>query len=241
MSQGDERQSEIATALADVRRRIARACEAAGRDRSDVTMIAVTKTYPAEDVAALLRLGVLDVGESKQQQAQAKRAELESSAGVDAAALRWHLIGRLQSNKARSVGGFADAVHSLDRAKLVRPLADGAAGRPRALDVFIQVSLDGDPERGGAVPQEVVPLADAVGQRSELNLRGVMAVPPIGSDPAACFARLAEISTRLQADHPQASAVSAGMSADLEQAIAHGSTHVRVGTALLGRRPPAFG
>lgn len=244
------RQSELATSLGEVRSRIAGACKAAGRDRGEVTMIAVTKNCPASDVAVLARLGVLDIGESKEQEARGKLAELgptepagtagTAGPGSVCADLRWHLIGRLQSNKARSVASFAHAVHSVDRLKLVRGLADGAAEREAPLEVFVQVSLDGDPDRGGAMAQDVARLADTIEQRPQLRLRGVMAVPPIGSDPAEGFARLAEVSSRLQVDHPQASAISAGMSADLEHAITHGSTYVRVGTALLGRRRQSF-
>jgi hypothetical protein len=134
-------------------------------------------------------------------------------------------------------------VHSVDRGKLARALADAVAAvdRDQPLDVFVQVSLDGDPARGGAAAAELAELADTVAARRELRLRGVMAVPPVNWEPAAAFEQLAQLSTRLRADHPDAAAISAGMSDDLEAALAHGSTHVRVGTALLGRRAPVFG
>jgi len=158
------------------------------------------------------------------------------------APLRWHFVGRLQSRKSRSVASYAHAVHSVDRPELVEQLAVGVAraGRGR-LDVFVQVSLDGDPSRGGVLPDRVVELADAVAARSELRLRGVMAVAPMAADPRAAFADLAAAAARLRAAHPDADAISAGMSADLEAAVAHGSTHVRVGSALLGRRSQVFG
>ncbi len=237
----ERRRAELVSALGAVRGRIAAACAAAGRDSSTVTLIAVTKTRPASDVAALARIGVLDVGESRDQEAAAKvGATSELLAGSPRP--RWHFVGRLQSRKCRSVTSYSDAVHSLDRTELVARLADGvsAAGRT-PLDVFLQVSLDGDPDRGGAPADRLGDLAAAVVARPELRLRGVMAVPPMGADADREFARLAEISRALRKEHPSAESISAGMSDDLEAAVKHGSTHVRVGSALLGRRGPVFG
>src|SRR4051812_41688314 len=189
----DRRGAELVTALGATRARIADACAAAGRDQQTITLIAVTKTCPASDVATLARLGVLDIGESRDQEARAKIAEL---AGPEFAPveLRWHLVGRLQTNKARGVVSYAHTVHSVDRPKLARALADAAAAeeRPEPLEVFVQVSLDGAPERGGARPADVAALADTIAARPQLRLRGVMAVPPLGTDPDAEFARLAE-------------------------------------------------
>ena len=234
---GQERQAALVTALGAVRARISTACEAVGRDAQGVTLIAVTKTCPSADIVTLARLGVNDIGESKDQEVRRKIDEL----GPAADAVRWHLVGRVQTNKARSVVGYARAVHSVDRAKLARALADAAAEhRETPLDVFVQISLDGDPERGGVPVADLLRLTDAVAQRPELRLRGVMAVPPIGSDADAAFERLAELSQQVRAAHPGADAISAGMSADLEAAVRHGSTHVRVGTALLGRREQIF-
>lgn len=235
------REAELVTALGAMRARIADACAATGRDPQAVTLIAVTKTYPASDVLTLARLGVLDIGESRDQEARAKIAELAklTSAPPD---LRWHVVGRLQTNKARSVATYAHAVHSVDRVKLARALADAAQSRRGApLDVFVQVSLDDDPDRGGVAEPALLELADFVAGRPELRLCGVMAIPPIGADPDTAFARLAELSQRVRAEHPDAVAISAGMSEDLEAALRHGSTHVRVGTALLGRRAGNFG
>jgi pyridoxal phosphate enzyme (YggS family) len=232
---GSERDAQLVTSLGAVRARIAEACEAVGRDPQSVTLVAVTKTWPASDVAVLARLGVLDIGESKDQEMRAKLAELAESADAPAG-LRWHLVGRLQSNKARSVAGYAHAVHSVDRPKIVRALADAASDRPAPLEVFVQVSLDGETERGGVAEAGLAELVDLVVGRAELRLRGLMAVPPIGADPDVAFARLAQLSTRVRAEHPGADAISAGMSGDFEVAVRHGATHVRVGSALLGRR-----
>jgi pyridoxal phosphate enzyme (YggS family) len=228
----DVRRAELVSSLAAVRRRIADAAEAAGRDPRGITLIAVTKTYPAADVATLAELGVLDIGESRDQEARAKLAELGDLP------LRWHVVGRVQTNKARSVAGYAYAVHSVDRPRLVHALAAAASGREAPLDVFVQVSLDGDPERGGAPVSEVAALADLVAGSAGLLLCGVMAVPPLGADADVAFARLAEIAAEVRAAHPDAASISAGMSEDLEAAVRHGSTHVRVGSALLGRRGP---
>jgi pyridoxal phosphate enzyme (YggS family) len=241
-AQDDEgRRAELVSAVGAVRARIAAACEAAGRDPHSVTLVAVTKTYPARDVATLVRLGIQDVGESKDQEARAKVA--------DTAALlpggptpTWHFVGQVQSRKARSVASYADAVHSVDRPKLVDALAAAAREvRDRPLAVFVQVSLDGDPTRGGVPVAGLPALTDAVAACPELRLRGLMAVPPLGSDAEEQFARLAELASQVRQTHPDADALSAGMSSDLEAAVRHGSTHVRVGTALLGRRPPVFG
>ena len=159
------------------------------------------------------------------------------------------MVGQVQSNKANSVARYAAAVHSLDRAKLVAALdrgvnrASSARERtaPGRLEVFVQVSLDGDPDRGGAVAADVPALADAVAVAQYLTLAGVMAVAPAGWEPARAFDDLAAVSTALRRDHPAATSISAGMSGDLEAAIAAGSTHVRVGSALLGSRPPLLG
>jgi len=227
-----DRRAELVEALDAVERRLAAACTAAGRRREEVLLVAVTKTRPASDVALLAELGVTDVGESRDQEAAAKAAEL---AGLP---LRWHQVGRLQRNKARSTARWASCVQSVDRVPLAEALSDGAVRAGRELDVLLQVSLDGDPERGGALPQDVPALADAVAAAEGLVLRGVMAVAPLGEDPAPAFGRLAALAAELRAHHPQAVAVSAGMSGDLEAAVAAGATIVRVGTALLGHRPP---
>jgi PLP dependent protein len=243
----DRRRAELVGALGVVRHRISDACAAAGRDPHSVTMIAVTKTYPVSDIRTLATLGVGDFGESRDQEARAKIAELRASGGPgepgSTAQRRWHLVGRLQTNKARNVVGYAQAVHSVDRVELAEALADAArrAQRPTALEVFVQISLDGDPTRGGIAVDDVEALAATVGARPELALRGVMAVAPQAMPPAAAFAELARLSERVRAEHPGADAISAGMSGDLEAAVAHGATHVRIGTALLGRRTELFG
>ena len=149
-----------------------------------------------------------------------------------------HFIGQLQSRKSGSVARYADTVHSLDRPKLVATLDRGAAAAGRRLQALVQVSLDDDPGRGGVLPGDVRRLADEVAEAPHLDLRGVMAVAPLGADPGQAFAALREVAAGVRSDHPEATWISAGMSADLEAAVANGATHLRVGTAILGSRPP---
>lgn len=227
------RGDELAANLAAVRARIDAACAAAGRPPDDVALIAVTKTFPASDVALLAELGVREIGENRDAEAAPKAAEL-AAAGVD---VHWHFIGQLQRNKARSVVQYADLVHSVDRVPLVRALAEAAHRyRRRPLDVLIQVGLSAEPGRGGVAPAELPELVDAVLGADALRLRGLMAVAPLGADPDPAFAALAEHAARLRDRVPEATIISAGMTGDLEQAIHHGATHVRVGSGLLGRR-----
>lgn len=229
------RADELAAALAAVEDRLAAACVAAGRAREDVRLVAVTKFWPASDVALLAGLGLTDFGESRDQEASAKAAAVRGLLGRE---VRWHFVGRLQTNKAAGVAAYASVVQSLDRLPLATALARGAVRAGRHVEVLLQVSLDGDPDRGGALPADVPGLADAVAALPGLRLAGVMAVAPQGADAGAAFGRLAGVAAALRREHPQATAISAGMSGDLEQAIAHGATTVRVGTALLGVRPP---
>ncbi|WP_406287415.1 YggS family pyridoxal phosphate-dependent enzyme [Embleya sp. NBC_00896] len=225
------RRGELAANLAAVQARIAAACTAAGRPREDVTLVVVTKTHPAGDVRLLAELGVRDVGENRDQEAAPKAA---ATADLD---LTWHYVGRLQTNKAKSVAGYADVVHSLDRVRLAAALSSAAEREQRTITALLQVSLDGDPSRGGVLPADVAELADAVADSPHLTLGGVMAVAPLGVEPAGPFATLREIASRLREAHPAATMVSAGMSNDLEAAIEAGATHVRIGTAVLGVRP----
>lgn len=235
-----ERRAELVARLGAVRARLADACASVGRDPHHVTIVAVTKTFPAADIAGLAGLGVTDIGENRDQEVRAKIAELAASSW-EVPSLRWHFVGRLQTNKCRSVARYAHVVHSVDRVEVASALEAGAQRAERRISVFVQVSLDEDPARGGVVPARLGELADHIAAQEQLTLVGVMAVAPLGADPDAAFERLAALSAGLQNDHPEASAVSAGMSEDLEAAVRHGATHLRVGSALLGRRTPTFG
>jgi PLP dependent protein len=256
---GDPRTAELEANLAAVRGRITAACQACGRSSEEVTLIAVAKTFPAADIRRLAALGLADFGENRDQEAGRKVTELADLR------LRWHFVGRLQRNKARSVARYAHLVHAVDRPELLlaldqaaaelskpsRPAAGGpatdraAAGQAPArgdqpLAVLVQVNLDPSPERaarrGGAAPAAVPALADAAARCRHLRLAGLMAIAPRDGDPDRAFARLAELAAGVRTNHPAATILSAGMSSDLEAAIRHGATHVRVGTALLGSR-----
>lgn len=233
----DPRQRELAENLRAVHARIDEACRAAGRDSSEVTLIVVTKTYPAADVARLAALGVTEVGENRDQEAAAKVAE------VGPVGLRWHFIGQLQRNKCRSVVRYADVVQSVDSVRLAGALGEAARRhRDRPIDVLVQVSLDGDPSRGGAVDGggdvevSLERVLAAVAGADGLRLSGLMAVAPFDAEPARAFADLAGIAARVRLEYPDAGVLSAGMSGDVEQAIQHGATHVRLGSAVLGNR-----
>ncbi len=226
------RREELAAGLARVRARVAQAMEAAGRT-DEPALVVVTKFFPASDVDLLAGLGVTAIGENRDQEAAAKCAELASRDRLTV-----HFIGQLQSNKAASVARYADVVQSLDRPKVVRALDRGAHQAGRTLDVTVQVNLGLAQGRGGVAPEEARELADQVAGCSSLALRGVMAVAPLGGDARAAFARLRAVADGIRADHPDATWVSAGMSGDLEAAVAEGATHLRVGSAILGSRQP---
>ena len=237
----NERRDELAAAVMRVRDRIIAACVAVGREPAEVRLLAVTKTFPAVDVALLAALGLRDVAEARDQEAVLKVAEVTALA--PAVPVRWHMVGRLQRNKTRSVAGWARQVQSVDSARLVDALdraaraAQDVGERDGAVGVLVQASLDGDPVRGGCPLPELEALADRVAAAAGLRLDGVMGVAPLDVAAEMAFAELAAAAQRLRRTHPSAIELSAGMSGDLEQAIAQGSTCVRVGTALLGERP----
>ncbi|WP_433548077.1 YggS family pyridoxal phosphate-dependent enzyme [Streptomyces sp. CA-294286] len=234
-----ERKDRLASNLAQVEERISSACAAVGRARDEVTLIVVTKTYPASDVRLLAELGVRHVAENRDQDAAPKAAQCADLP------LTWHFVGQLQTNKVRSVVGYAQQVQSVDRLKLVHTLSAAAVRAEREVGCLLQVALDAESgergERGGVSPDGVDELAAAVAGAPGLRLDGLMTVAPLAGEyagrPRAAFERLREMSTRLRAAHPAATMVSAGMSADLDEAVAAGATHVRVGTAVLGVRP----
>ncbi|MET4134496.1 YggS family pyridoxal phosphate-dependent enzyme [Pseudarthrobacter sp. PvP090] len=236
--QHDPRLEQLRVRLAAVRQRIDTAVAAAGRQGRPPHLIVVTKFHPADDVRRLAALGITDVGENRDQEAAEKAAAL---GGLQ---LRWHFIGQLQSNKAKSVVKYAHAVHSVDRLQLAGALAKAMAAEQQRtgrapLECFIQVSLDDDAggHRGGALAADVPALAEQLAGAEGLRLAGVMAVAPFGADPVPAFEKLAGISARLSAVHPGATGISAGMSQDLEQAVRFGATHLRVGSDILGPRP----
>ena len=252
-----DRVAQLTAGLAAVRSRLALAAEAAGRPVEGITLLPITKYFPAADVEILWRLGCRAFGESREQEAAAKIAEFDrltrgggherSDPGTwprDGA--RWHMVGQVQRNKAKHIARWADRVHSVSTEKVAAALDTGAVQaleqgvRKRPLGVFVQISLDGDTERGGVDvgdPAAVDELCARIAGSEGLELVGLMAVPPVGADPDTAFAALAAEHRRILIAHPAARELSAGMSGDLEAAVRHGSTCVRVGTALMGMRP----
>lgn len=238
--QNTDRRAELAENLAALRDRVARACASADREPAEIRLLAVTKTFPATDVALLSDLGLADFAENRDGDAAdkvAEFAELRPDRPV-----RWSMVGRLQRNKARSVANWADEVQSCDSVRLADALQHAVASaldggtRREPLDVLVQASIDGDPARGGLTLSGVPKLTDHIAGLDALRLRGVMAVAPMGMPPEDAFDRLARVADQVRTIHPSATCLSAGMSGDLEEAITHGSTCVRVGTALLGGR-----
>ncbi len=229
----EDRTAQIAAGLQAVRARIDAARAAAGRT-DDVHLVVVTKTFPASDVDILAALGVTEVAENRDQEARAKHEACDPSA----AGLRWHMIGQLQRNKAASVARWADVVESVDRQELAVALGRAAVDAGRVLEVLLQISLDPQPraDRGGVSPADARELAARVAEQPGLILRGVMGVAPFPGDPGEAFGRLRAVSDELRTHWPEADRISAGMSGDLEQAVAHGATQVRIGGAVLGQR-----
>jgi pyridoxal phosphate enzyme (YggS family) len=227
-----DRMQELQANLHDVEREISQACVAANRNRSDVTLIAVTKTWPATDVDLLAQLGVTDVGENRDQEAKPKHDS------VTAKNLTWHAIGQLQTNKAKSVAAWADVVHSVDRIDLVTALTKAAVNRETPLGVLLQANLDPAPtdNRGGALPSELMTLAEMIASSEGLRLQGVMGVAPLGGDDYLAFARLQEFARQIQSSYPGANWISAGMSGDFATALKYGATHLRIGSSILGKR-----
>lgn len=241
-----DRVAELTGNLAAVRSRLALAAEAAGRPVDQIQLLPVTKFFPASDVAILWRLGCRAFGESRVQEAKAKIGEFHRLASLENGEPHWHMIGQIQRNKVKGVAAWADTVHSVGTAKVAaaldaavaEALADGRRTRP--LRAFVQISLDGDTARGGVDigdPDAVDRLCDRVAEAEALELVGLMTIAPLGADPDSAFADLAAEHRRVLRNHPGATALSAGMSHDLEAAVRHGSTCVRVGTALMGQRP----
>jgi pyridoxal phosphate enzyme (YggS family) len=217
----------LADRVASVRARIAESAATAGRDASELSLIVVTKFHPSSLIEELQQLGVHDFGESRHQEAREKAASLTGEA-------TWHFVGQLQSKKARQVRGYSRVIHSVDRPELVEALAGGDA----VTDVFVQVNLTDDPARGGVAPRNLEVLATQVLSTAGLRLLGVMGLAPLDEEPSAAFARLRAHSEKVQSLAPEARAISAGTSGDFEAAIAEGATHLRVGTAITGERPP---
>lgn len=225
--------TNIGFTIAKLRERIGAACRATGRDESGVTLLAVSKTRPAEDIRAAWEAGQRAFGENYLQEALTKQAALSDLPLV------WHFIGPLQSNKTREVAAHFDWVHSVDRLKIAQRLSDQRPAGLPPLNVCLQVNISGEASKSGCLPTELPALAGAVADLPGLRLRGLMCIPEPETDPArqrAPFAALRGLLEQLQPQHPGLDTLSMGMSGDLEAAIAEGATLVRVGTDIFGAR-----
>lgn len=222
--------TSLATRLSAIDSQIADAAQRAGRDASEITRIVVTKFHPAFLVRELHALGVAAVGENRQQELTAKRAEL------DPLDVQWHFIGQAQTNKAAAIRRSSDVVHSVDRIKLADAL-HRAADSDEILDVLVQVNLTQDAGRGGTGLADAEALAEHISSLDSLRLRGVMAVAPLDEEPASAFARLHDIAQQITRIAPDATWISAGMTGDFVEAISAGATHLRIGSAITGPRP----
>ena len=209
------RSEELAANLTSVQERIT---------RSDVTLIVVTKTYPVSDVQILKELGVENFGENRTEEGEVKAATVPAT---------WHFQGGIQSRKLKDIVQWADVIHSLDSTEHALKLGQRAV---RPMKVFLQLSLDGDPERGGVVESELAALAEVVLAAPNLTLAGLMCVPPVSAIPAEAFSQIYSVHQRFLRDFPNAQSLSTGMSGDFEVAIDHGATHIRVGSSILGSR-----
>jgi pyridoxal phosphate enzyme (YggS family) len=225
--------------LADVRERIARAAARAGRDPSRVRLIAISKTFGADAVRAAALEGQIDFGENKLQEAQQKRQDLADLP------LKWHLVGHLQSNKARKAVAEFDTIHSIDSVSLLERIDEAAAALHRRVELLVQVDLAGEPTKHGAREAELGAIFEAARKAVAVSLIGLMLLPPAVDDPEAArpwFRRLRALRDQLQGEGVSASMLaelSMGMSHDYEIAVEEGATLVRVGTAIFGRRSPA--
>jgi PLP dependent protein len=191
---------------------------------NDVHLIVVTKTFPLSDAQLLHELGVSEFGENRDQEGKAKAPFVPG---------KWHFQGQLQSNKLKSIANWADVIQTIDSLRYVELLSKASE---KNLEVFIQVSLDGEEHRGGALPDQLNQIADSILASSNLKLQGLMAVAPLGEQPDSAFERLAKIHQNFVTVYPNAPFLSSGMSSDYLSAIAHGATHIRVGSSILGSR-----
>jgi len=227
------RLSQISENFEKIQNRINQASKSSGRDPKEVTVIAITKTYPASDVDLLKSIGIDNVGENKDQEASYKYKEVKSK-------FTWHFVGQLQSNKVKSVVQYADFIHSIDRLNLVKEIQKVCQKVNKIQKVLIQIDLDesqNDENRGGINPTNLNELAQEISNCPNLELSGLMSVAPLNMAAKDAFTKLKEIQSEFIKSYPLAKMLSAGMSDDLEEAVMHGATHLRIGSALLGERP----
>ncbi len=224
------RKDQILSNLESVKEKISAAAQAAGRSPSEITLIAVTKTFPVSDLEILYELGVRNFGENRDQEAAPK-------VGVLPADITWHFQGGIQSNKLKSISNWASVIHSVDKFKYAQMISQFSVGKTK--EIFIQVSLDTLPQsREGVDPADLMQLAEQIMSLPNLQVKGLMAVAPLDQPTEQAFVRLQQIQQRFIQLYPAASSLSSGMSGDYELAISLGATHVRIGSSILGNRSP---
>lgn len=222
-----DRQQQLSENLTAVEERISAACKQAHRERSEINLIAVTKTYPVSDVQILFGLGVHDFGENRDDEG-AQKSQLVTA--------HWHFQGQVQSKKLRSIASWAKTIHSIDSLEHLEKLSRTLQDSGNVVEVFLQLSLDGDPSRGGAEINELLAMAAATTVMTEIKLAGLMCVPPAQWEHERAFSEIAQKAAVFTREFPDSAAISAGMSGDFETAIKYGATHIRIGSQILGSR-----
>ena len=224
------RVDEISANLEKVKEQIKLAAASANRLSEDITLVAVTKTFPVSDIEILYSLGIRDFGENRDQEASAKVGLLPKD-------VRWHFQGQIQSNKLKSITSWASFIHSVDQLRYAQMISDYSAGNEKP--IFMQVSLDKPPQsRSGVNPSELLELAGAISALPGIRLQGLMAVAPVNSPAEQAFAELEDIRSDFLSTFPDAKSLSIGMSGDYQIAIKYGATHIRIGSSILGIRSP---
>ena len=217
----------IKESLELVKEQIAAAATGAGRSVDEITLIAVTKTYPVSDVEILHNLGQRNFGENRSEEGAEKSAQVNGS---------WHYQGQVQSRKLRDIAEWATCIHSIDSPDHAVKLSRICGEIGKEISIFLQLSLDGAPDRGGVIATEILALAEKVAELPNINLAGLMCVPPVAYEHQRAFSEIAQIHQKFISTFSQAKSLSAGMSSDFEVAITHGATHLRIGSQILGSR-----
>jgi pyridoxal phosphate enzyme (YggS family) len=217
----------IKESLELVKEQIAAAATGAGRSVDEITLIAVTKTYPVSDVEILHNLGQRNFGENRSEEGAEKSAQVNGS---------WHYQGQVQSRKLRDIAEWATFIHSIDSPDHAVKLSRICGEIGKEISIFLQLSLDGAPDRGGVIATEILALAEKVAELPNINLAGLMCVPPVAYEHQRAFSEIAQIHQKFISTFSQAKSLSAGMSSDFEVAISHGATHLRIGSQILGSR-----
>lgn len=222
-----KRADVIAESLERVKEKITAAAHGASRSVDEITLITVTKTYPVSDIKILHDLGERNFGENRSEEGVEKSIQVNGT---------WHYQGQVQSRKLREIAGWATYIHSIDSSDHALKLSRICGELGKDIAIFLQLSLDGAPDRGGVIDTEIFALAEKLVNLPNINLAGLMCVPPLSYEHQRAFSEIAQIQQRFISSFSEAKSLSAGMSSDFEVAIAHGATHLRIGSQILGSR-----